>query len=381
VTAASWSTRDSKWTVDVLRKDTEEAVTVSCGFLYMCTGYYDYEEGYTPDFVGVDRFEGRIVHPQKWSGDVAYEGKRVVVIGSGATAVTLVPELAKKAAHVTMLQRSPSYVISLPAEDPIANALRRRLPAKTAYAITRWKNVLMALGIYGASRRAPRRMKQLLLGGVKKALGPGYDVDTHFNPRYDPWDERLCVVPDGDLFEALKAGRASVVTDHIETFTERGILLESGDELEADLIVTATGLKLLFLAGLEVTVDGKRLEPKNTITYKAMMFSDVPNLALSFGYTNASWTLKSDLTAEYVCRLLNHMKKHGYRVCVPRQRDPDVRPIPFVDLASGYVKRAALELPKQGDKPPWRLYQNYAKDIVLIRHGKVDDGVMEFARD
>jgi len=378
VKSVSWSSEDARWTVTLWQKETGEDTQMTCGFLYMCTGYYDYEKGYTPEFAGRERFEGEIVHPQKWSDDVEYEGKRVVVIGSGATAVTLVPELAKKAAHVTMLQRSPSYILSVPEEDAIALALRRRLPPKVAYGVTRWKNVLMSLALFGASRRAPSGMKRLLIGGVKKALGPDYDVDKHFTPHYEPWDQRLCLVPDGDLFHAIREGRASVVTDHIETFTEKGIRLRSGEELDADLIVTATGLNLLFLSGMDVLVDGETIEPKNLMTYKAMMFGDVPNMALSFGYTNASWTLKADLTSEYVCRLLNHMEKRGYEVCVARQNDPDVEEIPFLNLASGYITRSLADLPKQGSKEPWRLKMNYAADVLEIRHGKVDDGVMQF---
>ncbi len=379
VERASWSSTDAKWTVEAVRKDTGETVKLTCNFLFMCAGYYDYAEGYSPEFPGRERFEGRVVHPQKWSEDVEYAGKRVIVIGSGAPAVTLVPELAKKAAHVTMLQRSPTYIVSRPAEDAIANRLRRKLPSKLAYGLTRWKNVLLGQAFFTASRRAPKQVKKLILAGVRKQLGPDYDVETHFTPRYDPWDERLCLVPDGDMFTAIREGRASVVTDQIETFTEKGIRLRSGRELEADLIVTATGLKVMFLGGAELWVDGKRVHPNETMSYKAMMLSDVPNMALSFGYTNASWTLKSDLTDEYVCRLLNHMERHGYRTCVPRRNDPSVTEIPFLDFSSGYIKRALPNLPKQGSRAPWKLHQNYLMDIVTLRHGKVDDGVMQFS--
>lgn len=379
VTRATWSSEDARWTVEAKKKATGETVSLTCSFLFMCSGYYDYAEGYTPELPGLSRFGGRVVHPQKWTDDVDYEGKRVVVIGSGATAVTLVPELAKKAAHVTMLQRSPTYIVSLPAQDAIANRLRRALPSKVAYGITRWKNVLVGMALFNASRRAPRAMKKIIVGGVKKQLGPDYDVQTHFTPRYDPWDQRLCLVPDNDLFDAIKSGGASVVTDTIETFTERGIRLSSGAELEADLIVTATGLKLRLLGGVELVVDGQRVDAANAMTYKAMMFSDVPNLAMSFGYTNASWTLKSDLTCEYVCRLLNHMEREGYRRCVPRRNDPSVGEEPFLDFSSGYVQRSLAALPKQGSKAPWKLYQNYLLDIVTMRHGRVDDGVMELS--
>jgi cation diffusion facilitator CzcD-associated flavoprotein CzcO len=302
----------------------------------------------------------------------------VVVIGSGATAMTLVPALAKSAAHVTLLQRSPTYVVARPAEDPIANRLRRVLPARLAYGITRWKNVLLGMFFFRLARSRPQRVKRLIVGGVRHAMGPGYDVASHFTPRYNPWDQRVCLVPDGDLFAALKSGRASMVTDRIDTFTPRGIRLESGKELEVDLVVTATGLELEVLGGVQLDVDGVAVNPANTFNYKGMMFSDVPNLASSFGYTNASWTLKSDLTCAYVCRLLNHMEKHGYKYCVPRLNDPSVTEQPWLDFSSGYVQRASEVLPKQGSKVPWRVHQNYALDLMSLKHGRVDDGVMEF---
>jgi cation diffusion facilitator CzcD-associated flavoprotein CzcO len=377
VTAASWSSEQARWTVEARREDTGETVRFTCEFLFACCGYYDYERGYTPELPGLERFAGRVVHPQHWSDDVEYAGRRVVVIGSGATAVTLVPELAAEAAHVTMLQRTPTYVLAAPSEDPLANALRRRLPSHAAYAVTRWKNVLVGQLLYAFSRRAPRQMRALLKRGARRALGPEFDVETHFDPPYDPWDQRLCLAPDGDLFEVLRSGRASVVTDHIDTFTERGIRLRSGRELEADLVVTATGLRVRFLGGIELTVDGERVRPADTLSYKAMMFSDVPNLAMAFGYTNASWTLKADLTAEYVCRILNHMERHGYRRCVPRRTDSDVSEEPFVDLTSGYIRRALPYLPKQGSKAPWRVHQNYLLDRLTFRFSPVDDGVLE----
>ncbi len=378
VTSAKWSSATNRWTVTVFRSDEDREEEITCSFLFMCSGYYDYAGGHAPDFDGQDDFQGEIVHPQKWADDVAYEGKRVVVIGSGATAMTLVPELAKKAAHVTMLQRSPTYVVSKPAEDAIANRLRKRLPAKLAYGITRWKNVGIGMFGFSASRRLPKQVKKLMIKGVREALGPDYDVEKHFTPRYNPWDQRVCLVPDGDLFKAIRSGDASVVTDHIDRFTKDGILLKSGEELPADLIVTATGLRLLFLSGMTVHVDGQEVKPADTMTYKAMMFRDVPNMAVSFGYTNASWTLKSDLTGEYVARLLGHMKRNQYLRCTPRQNDPDVHEIPFLDFSSGYVTRASANLPKQGSKVPWRLDQNYALDILNLRYSKVDDGIMEF---
>jgi monooxygenase len=380
VVHAEWSSEDARWTVSAERTDTGETVQLSCGFLFMCSGYYRYDAGYTPEFEGVEEFAGRVVHPQQWTEDIDYEGKRVVVIGSGATAVTLVPAMANKAAHVTMLQRSPSYIVSLPEQDPIANVLRRLLPAKLAYALVRWKNVTMTTLFYQLSRRRPRLVKGLIRKGIERQLPRGYDVDRHFKPRYNPWDQRVCLVPDGDLFEAIKSGGASVVTDEIERFTEHGIMLKSGTELEADVVVTATGLRLLALGGLSVTVDGEDVDLPETMTYRGMMLSGVPNAAAALGYTNASWTLKCDLTCEYVCRLLNHMDEQGYDYCVPVNDDPSVEPLPFIDFSSGYVLRSINEFPKQGSKTPWRLYQNYALDIVSLRHSKLEDGALEFRR-
>lgn len=380
VVHAKWSSEDARWTVRAERTDTHETVRLSCNFLFMCSGYYRYDAGYTPQFAGIEQFAGRVVHPQHWSEDIDYEGKRVVVIGSGATAVTLVPALAKQAAHVTMLQRSPSYIVSLPEQDPIANVLRRLLPAKLAYALVRWKNVTMTTLFYQLSRRRPRLVKGLIRKGIERQLPRGYDVDKHFTPRYNPWDQRVCLVPDGDLFEAIKSGGASVVTDEIERFTEHGIVLKSGTELEADVVVTATGLRLLALGGLSVTVDGEDVDLPETMTYRGMMLSGVPNAAAALGYTNASWTLKCDLTCEYVCRLLNHMDEQGYDYCVPVNDDPSVEPLPFIDFSSGYVLRSINEFPKQGSKTPWRLYQNYALDIVSLRHSKLEDGALEFRR-
>ncbi len=379
VKRASWSSQDALWTVAAERGSAKEAVQFSCNFLFACGGYYKYSEGYTPDFPGAERFAGRIVHPQKWTGDIDYAGKRVVVIGSGATAVTLVPELAKKAAHVTMLQRSPTWVVARPAKDEGAIRLRKWLPSMLAYGITRWKRVMLQQYFFNLCRRNPARARQLILGGVRAYLGPDYDVDRHFRPRYKPWEQRLCLVPDADLFMAIRSKKASVVTDRIETFTENGIRLASGAELEADLIVTATGLNLEVLSGLQITVDGERVDPAGTYNYKGLMYSGVPNLASSFGYTNASWTLKCDLTCEYVCRLLNHMQKHGYLQCTPRNADPDLAGEPWVDFSSGYIQRSLHLFPKQGSKPPWRLRQNYARDIMTLRFGRIEDGVMEFS--
>jgi cation diffusion facilitator CzcD-associated flavoprotein CzcO len=380
VVRADWSSADARWTVEAERTDTGETVRLTCGFLFLCAGYYRYDDGYTPDFPGIDRFAGRVVHPQKWTDDIDYEGKRVVVIGSGATAVTLVPAMANDAEHVTMLQRSPSYVVSLSGQDPLARALRRFLPARLVYPIVRWKNVLLTMLVFRLSRKRPRFMKALIRRGVERRLPPGYEVDPHFKPNYNPWDQRMCLVPDGDLFDAICAGEASVVTDQIDTFTEKGIKLASGPELDADLVVTATGLNLVPLGGIDVAVDGREVKLPETMTYKGMMLSGVPNLAFAVGYTNASWTLKCELTCEYVCRLLNHMDAHGYEICTPLNRDPSVVEEPLIDFSSGYVLRSIDQFPRQGSKTPWRLHQNYARDLVLLRFGAIDDEAMEFSR-
>jgi cation diffusion facilitator CzcD-associated flavoprotein CzcO len=388
VRRAAWSTADANWTVEVevdAAPGPAEPVAaaqtlhLSCNFLFMCAGYYRYDAGYTPEFPGIERFAGRIVHPQHWSDDVDVAGKRVVVIGSGATAVTLLPELAKTAAHVTMLQRSPTYVVARPAEDGFANAARQLLPARLAYGLARWKQVLLGMVFFNYCRRSPARAKKLILSGVRAALGPDYDIATHFTPRYNPWEQRLCLVPDGDLFRALRSKKASVVTDRIVSFTEKGIQLESGTALEADLVVTATGLNLQVLGGLTISVDGEAVDPAQTLGYKGMMSSDVPNLASAFGYTNASWTLKSDLTCEYVCRLLNHMKATGLRQCTPRNTDPTVTGQPWIDFSSGYFQRSMHLFPKQGSKLPWKLHQNYARDIMMLRFGKLEDGALVFS--
>ena len=368
---------DARWTVTAEVGPERRPVTLTCGFLYVCTGYYQYEQGHTPDFPGRDAFRGVVVHPQHWPEDLDHAGRRIVVIGSGATAITLVPALAERAAHVTMLQRSPTYVAAQPAEDAIAGALRRVLPEEVAYAAARWKNVARAMFFYELSRRQPALMKRLLRHGVRAAVGPGVDVDTHFAPRYDPWDQRLCIAPDGDFFQALRAGRASVVTDHVDTFTETGVRLRSGAHLEADVVVTATGLVMKLMNGLPLVVDGRPVDLASTTSFKGMMYSDVPNLASAFGYTNASWTLKCDLTAQHVCRLLDHMERQGHAICTPRRRDAEVASEPVVDLSSGYVQRAAATLPRQGKRAPWRLYQNYVKDLLMLRFGRVDDPELE----
>jgi cation diffusion facilitator CzcD-associated flavoprotein CzcO len=379
VVGAEWSSAEAQWTVTAERSDSGETVRFTCGFLLVCSGYYSYDNPYTPEFPGREQFRGEVIHPQLWSDDVDYANKRVVVIGSGATAVTLVPALAKKAEHVTMLQRSPSYVVTLPAEDGIANFLRRRLPAKLAYSIVRWKNVFVTMLVFQLSRRRPRWVKGLIRRGVQRQLPAGYDVDTHFRPKYNPWDQRMCLVPDGDLFAAIGSGDATIVTDTIDTFTESGIRLGSGDELEADLVVTATGLNLVPLGEMELSVDGREIELPKTMGYKGMMLSGVPNMAVALGYTNASWTLKCDLTCGYVCRLLNYMDEHGHRQCVPENRDPSVTEEPFIDFSSGYVLRAIDRFPKQGSRAPWRLYQNYALDILKLKLGALEDEAMVFS--
>ena len=378
VKRAVWSSETATWTIDAERDGA--TVQVSCNFLSMCSGYYNYDAGYTPDFPGVERFQGQIVHPQLWPENLDYAGKTVVVIGSGATAVTLVPEMARTASHVTMLQRSPTYVVSRPAEDGVANWLRAKLPIKLAYAITRWKNVLFQMLFFNIARKKPEQTKARLLGMVRDHLGPDYDIATHFTPRYNPWDQRLCLVPDADLFASIKAGASSVVTDHIETFTETGLTLKSGASLDADIIVTATGLRMQLLSGMELVVDGKTIDLPQTTSYKGMMFSEVPNLASTFGYTNASWTLKADLTAEYICRLLKHMDRTGTRICTPHLTDAELEVEPWLDFSSGYVQRALEVLPRQGAKKPWKVHQNYALDMMALRFGAVEDGVMEFSK-
>jgi cation diffusion facilitator CzcD-associated flavoprotein CzcO len=378
--SASWSSEEARWTVDVRDEASGEIRQISCSFLFANTGYYRYDQGYLPEFPGRERFSGTIVHPQHWPEDLDYYGKRVVVIGSGATAVTLVPAMAERAAHVTMLQRSPTYIISLPASDPIADAARRALPARIAHALVRLKNIALTTGFYKLSRRAPDFVRGRLRQGAINRLPEGYAVDTHFNPTYQPWDQRLCLVPDGDLFEALSAGRASIVTDRIATFTQRGLQLESGEELEADVIVTATGLNIQILGGMSVSVDGDEIDFSQTVNYKGAMFSGVPNMAMTFGYSNASWTLKADLIASFVCRLISYMDEHGYTRCLPLAPDPAQPRGPFLDLTSGYVTRALDLLPKQGARQPWRLHQNYARDVMMLRLRSIEDEGLELSR-
>ena len=373
VVRAAWSSSDARWTVEVENAESGELERLTCRFLYGNTGYYRYDEGYSPRFEGASDFGGRIVHPQHWPADLEWEDRSVVVIGSGATAVTLVPALAARASHVTMLQRSPSYVMSLPEHDGIADLLRHLLPERLAYPLVRWKNVVLTTFVYQLCRRAPRLMARLWKKGVASQLPADFDVETHFSPRYSPWDQRLCFVPDGDLFKALSSGRASVVTGQIERLTGDGVLLDSGATLDADIIVSATGLNMQMLGGMAITVDGRPLDLAESVAYKGIMLCGVPNLAFTIGYTNASWTLKADLAARYVCRLLNYMDERGARSCRPIPPDPQVPRIPLMDLTSGYVRRSVDRLPKQAATMPWRLHQNYPLDIMMLRRGPLDD--------
>jgi len=379
VTRAAWSSEQARWTVEADLPDGSTTM-LTCGFLLMCSGYYRYDDGYLPAFPGIGDFRGLVVHPQHWPADLDYAGRRVVVIGSGATAVTLVPAMAETAGHVTMVQRSPTYILPMPAEDAIATRLRALLGDRRGYAVTRWKNVLMMTAFYKLSRRRPDMIRGWIRKLTIKQLPAGYDVDTHFKPAYNPWDQRLCLVPDGDLFKAIRDGRASVVTGRIATFTERGLRLESGAALEADVVVTATGLQLLALGGVELAVDGRPVRLPETMAYKGMMLSDVPNFAFTIGYTNASWTLKADLVSEFVCRVLGYMDAHGYQVCVPVNDDPDVTGQPLLNFQAGYVLRSIDKFPRAGSRAPWRLSMSYPRDVVTLRHGKIDDGSIRFSR-
>jgi cation diffusion facilitator CzcD-associated flavoprotein CzcO len=380
VRSASWSSEESRWTVAVEVGEHKELVHYTCNFLYLCSGYYDYESGHAPPFPGSGDFQGRLVHPQHWPDGLDYHNKRVVVIGSGATAVTLVPALAETAAHVIMLQRSPSYIVSLPSEDRIATLIRKLLPERLAHRLIRWKNVLLGMYFYQLCRRAPRLAKRAIRRRIVKELPPGFPVDVHFSPRYGPWDQRLCIVPNADLFRAIRDGRVSVVTDEIQTFTRQGILLKSGHELQADIIVTATGLKLLACGGIHLSVDGTIVEPGKSVSYKGLMLSNVPNCAFCVGYTNASWTLRADLISSYVCRLLNYMARHGHTQCVPRYDGPTDALRPLLGLTSGYVQRAVDRLPKQGPNVPWAVRQNYLFDLLNLHFGAVDDGALVFSK-
>ena len=379
VTRASWSSERARWLVTATRTDTGEEVQIACSWLFCAGGYYRYDRGHTPAFEGRDRFQGPVIHPQQWPADLDYEGRRVVVIGSGATAVTLVPALSRSAAHVTMLQRSPTYVISVPEKDPVANVLGRWLAAPVAYSLARRKNIWLQRTVYSLSRSHPRLVRWVLRALVKRQLPPGYDVDTHFKPRYDPWDQRLCAVPDGDLFRAISAGRAEVVTGEIDRFTDHGILLLSGEEVPADIIITATGLEVLAFGGIQLCVDGRDVDLPSTIAYRAMMLSDVPNFAFAIGYTNSSWTLKVDLVCEHLGRLLGYMRQHGFDTCTPHNDDPALQTHPLLDFGAGYVRRAVDRLPRQGDRPPWSLPMSYREDVQNLRHAAIDDPCLAFS--
>jgi monooxygenase len=379
VVSANWSSETATWTVEAQVGDSGKTAKITCNFLMMCSGYYNYDKGFVPEFKDREKFGGQFILPQFWPEKLDYAGKKVVVIGSGATAVTVVPAMTDKAAHVTMLQRSPTYVISVPQTDGLSKMLRRVLPEMLVYRIGRTRNIALTAGMFKLSRARPKAVRRLLLAQVRAQVGKDFDM-KHFTPTYNPWDQRLCAVPNGDMFKVLKKGKASIVTDQIDRFTEKGILLKSGKELEADIVVCATGLELQLFGGMQATVDGKPYESTQAFNYKGMMFSDLPNFSNTLGYTNASWTLKADLIAEYVCRLIKHMDKTGTKICVPRQRDPSVQATPFMDMTSGYFQRAMDRLPKQGDRAPWKLFQNYALDMNMLRRGKVDDGVMEFSK-
>jgi len=378
VVEANWNSAETRWTSRVRNLATGETAEITSNFFFSCGGYYNYEHGYDPEFEGRESFSGLIVHPQHWPQDLDYAGKRIIVIGSGATAVTLVPTLAKDAAHVTMLQRSPTYIVSRPEQDEFANRMRRYLPARLAYSVSRWKSFLLGWYFYQMARRHPERVKKYIIDGVRAFLGPDYDVEKHFTPSYNPWDQRVCLVPDGDFFRAIKNGSVTVVTDHIDRFTPAGIRLRSGEEIEADIIVTATGLRAEIFSGMQLSLDGAVIDPADTFTYKGMMLSGLPNFAFVMGYSNASWTLKSDLVGEYVCRLLNYMDKNGYDYCMPVVPAGGVEEEPMMSLNSGYVMRARDQMPKQGRARPWKLYQNYIMDRLTLGHESVVDDSMLF---
>ncbi len=379
VTEANWSSAQSRWTLKVTDQTSGEEHVYTANFIAMCTGYYDYAQGYQPDFPKQASFKGKIVHPQFWPETLNYDNKNVVIVGSGATAVTLVPEMAKRAKHVTMLQRSPTYIVAMPAISRLAQTLHRYLPDMAAYRLVRTWKILMQRLSFWYCRRYPDRAKTMLVKAVKDVLGDGYDVEKHFTPHYNPWDQRVCLAPDGDFFVAMKKGKADVVTDHIDRFDAKGITLASGEHLDADIIVSATGLKLQMLGGLKMRVDGKAIHPHDTYNYKGMMFSGIPNMSQSFGYTNASWTLKCDLTSAYLCRLLNHMDKNGYTIAQPVVDKTRIEDEPLLDFSSGYVQRALKDLPRQGHERPWKLYQNYVLDLLTLGYGPVDDPAMQFS--
>lgn len=378
VSSASWSSETQRWTLEVICDGQSEPVLMTCNFLLGCSGYYNYDAGYTPKFEGVEQFRGQVVHPQFWPDDLDYKDKQVVVIGSGATAVTLLPSLAEQAAHVTMLQRSPTYIASIPSVDPFIKFLRRGLSERFVHPIARWKNILYGRYLFWYLKKFPLKAKNFLINEVRTAIGDNCDVDTHFTPSYKPWDQRLCIVPDGDMFEAIKSGDASVVTDHIDCFTETGLKLKSGKTLDADIIITATGLDMRIGGGIEITIDGKAVRQRDLWTYKGMMLSDIPNHAFAIGYSNASWTLKVDLTCDYVCRLLNYMDKNNFKQCTPKVQGATLEEEPLMNLNSGYIERAKEHLPKQASIKPWKLHQNYLLDKIILGYSKINDSTMVF---
>lgn len=378
VISVSWSTPDTSWTVTTEREEDGTQDVFTCNYLIGCTGYYNYDAGFTPKFPGTEKFQGQIVHPQKWSKDIDYTNKKVVIIGSGATAVTLLPAMANNTSHITMLQRSPTYVATVPEKDAISIQLRKFLPEKLVYKLARTRNVGIQRAVYKLSKHRPKTMRRLLLAVTKKQLGENFDM-RHFTPNYNPWEERLCAVPDGDLFKVIKAGKASVVTDTIKTFTETGILLTSGKTLEADIIVTATGLDLQMMGGITPVVDDEAIKISESMIYKGAMLSRLPNLTMIFGYTNSSWTLKADMVNEFTCRLLNHMDKEGIAYCVPEAKETDISNKPFLDLQSGYVVRAADKLPRQGNATPWKVVQDYFHDIPILKYSRINDGILRFS--
>ena len=378
VTTSSWSSSESKWTLEVENSSSGTTDKYKCNFLMLCGGYYNYEEGHNPDFKNQDQFDGPIIHPQKWPQDLDYKNKKVVIIGSGATAVTIVPAMADQVDHITMLQRSPTYFMAAPDKDMIGNFFKKIFRQKTAYFLTRWKNILLGNFFYNRCVKNPEKVKEMLINGVKDHLGEDYDIETHFTPKYKPWDERLCFVPNADFFEAMKAGKASVVTDHIDEFTETGIKLKSGKELDADIIIKATGLNLQFLNGIDVKVDNSSINISEKLAYKGRMFNDIPNLACSFGYARASWTLGADLSSEYVCKLLNYMGKHGYDSCTPVKGEGIEEEGTYLNLSSGYVTRAIDRMPKQGSKEPWKGNQSYLSDVTEVRWGSITNDDLHF---
>jgi monooxygenase len=377
VVRAAWSSSNARWVLQIER-DGAPAAPLSCNFLFLCCGYYWYDAGYLPQFEGIEQFAGQVVHPQRWTDDIDWKGKRVVVIGSGATAMTLVPTLATAAAHVTMVQRSPTWVVARPTEDPVARRFRRLLPRRVLHALVRWKQILLGQYVFHLCRTKPERVRKMLLAGVRAGVGPQFDVDRHFVPRYNPWEQRLCLLQDGDLFGAIRSGRVSIVTDEIERFTPSGLALKKTGALDADLIVTATGLELQVFGGIALEVDGRAIDPAQAYSYKGVMFSDLPNFASIFGYSNASWTLKSDLAANYVCRVLNTMRREGHVQCTPRRHGESLGALPWIDFSSGYLVRAQDRFPKQGTQAPWQMPQNYLRDIATLRFGRVEDGTLEF---